>query len=211
MHCRPIEKKIFESINDVSYNDIIEYLGYVKLSEWNGNGTFVLHISELSFEEFSKEVDIQKPTEDVRYFLIIVPTDRKHYLNCEDMSVELRYVCFYINYYYRLEQYDYDKSFYFDQKVTFDQEFNKNLQNEIIEYLKPLKTEFWRLSHITKEDFIEMTGIDKEDTDNIKYFVIQLLAEDEEDGEEYDFNVAVRLMNDNNKITLLDVDASDDE
>ena len=203
--------KVFESINDVSLNDILEYECYVKMSEWEkkkyNNKNFFLHISELSFEKFAKYFD--KPIQEkpnTRYFMIIEPHDPEQYLKFRNMSVILNLKGYYIDSQHHIKRYTSEVVF-LEQHETFDKEFNKNLQNEIIKYLKTDQVEIYNIMLISREDFINATGIDKKDTNNIEY--VQVILTDLREGvDPADFGMLIRLINDNSKVTLLDVDTN---
>lgn len=203
-------QKVFESIYDVSLNDILEYECFVKMNEYKGDKTFVLHISELSFQAFNKYYDMyfDHPVQEEsnnRYFIIITPQNSEQYLKCRDMSVRQYFRSYYIDSQHHIKRRCSGVASSFIQRETFDKEFNQNLHKEIIKYLKTDQLDFRCTTYISKEEFVDTTGIDKEDTNNIEY--AQVSFTDRREGEEpADRGITIRLINDNNKITFLDVD-----
>ena len=205
--------KVFESINDVSLNDILEFNSYVKMNEWEkkkyNNKNFFLHISELSFSMFvhglrTDPIYHDKDFKDIpntRYFMIIIPFDPEEYLKYRNMSVRILYESYYIDSQHHIHRSFYSFLYHFYQDEIFDKEFIKNLQNEIVKYLKDDQIEFDYIYSITKEEFVYYTHIDKEDTNNIEYYNLYFT----DNRKLSDFGMSVRLINDNSKVTLLDV------
>ena len=215
MYVGPTTQKVFESINDVSLTDILGLEPYINLSEWKeedeGEISFYLHISELSFEEFAKHFD--KPIQEkpnTRYFMIIEPQYPLEYFQNKDKSVLITYNAFKLDEDHHLDsddEYFTSESFY--QKQTFDKEFDDNLLISLTDYLG-LKEGALKINQIRYSDegifalnlpFKEQIALEnKEDKENIEYYILDILFNNSEHNK-----IDVQLINDHNKITILKI------
>ena len=203
---------VFESINDVSLNDIYDFEYNIIFNKLKNEGYSYyeregglpfLRISELSFEEFVKHFD--KPIQEnpnTKYFMII-----NEYPQNKDKSI-ITYNAFKLDENHYLDsddEYFTSESFY--QKQTFDKEFDDNLLISLTDYLG-FKTETFKINQIQHTNkntfslhltFHEQQALNNKE-DNIEYYILDVLLNNFEHKK-----IFVQLINDHNQITILKV------